>query len=687
MTIVLGMILFGAIAADTAASSAFSDDFSSRGADRWEASGSGDTWHTGNGVLRCVTDEQAEIILAATEPMPEAVVRVDFRLLGGRRRNVSLVFGATDLENYSAIRRYDVKNWLERLRFVNGEALRVGGNHWLAESGEGSATVPDGAWYTMEVGVVGDLLLARLWPRGEAEPEWMLHAKHGLEGPGRFGLIADQCLVEFDSFTITTDGRLAGIREEALRERRAQEERRRSVILAGDSRSDTFAARFRCEIARPAEATAGFLFRAADADNHYAALLRDDGLSLVKVLDGETLSLAATNEARTIEPGAYCVDVEVAVAEEDEEGPAWFIDGRGIPTLVTIRARAYPEGAPPPDWQLTVTDDPLIPGQKGEPYWHDDLYGTSSAEYPFGTRLGVLRSSGVRYFPPVVRRIRKPEPPSARWRPYTTIRTDERGGCWLALGDVDDDGDLDFVVARNEQQAVRSLTAFSIDGKVLWRWGEGGAADIGYDVPATVYDIDGDGANEVLCGIEGCVLILDGRTGREERRLPLPEGLEVADCIIAANFRGRPRPEDLLIKTRYTQVWAVTNDGEELWSWTGTTGHHPAIADVDGDGRDEVLCSFTLLDDDGSEMWSQPLPGHADSARITHAADAPLFLSTCCGGNDCALMDLDGQMLWRKQPAVMGNHYQSAYIAEMIREIPGPEIVVGCGCSRWRTGV
>lgn len=252
---------------------------------------------------------------------------------------------------------------------------------------------------------------------------------------------------------------------------------------------------------------------------------------------------------------------------------------------------------------------------------------------------------------------------------------------WLAIGDLDNDGDLDLLTARNRNQAVTALTAYNREGDVLWQWGHGGGAAITYDVPAQIYDIDGDGENEVLHSVTGYLVVASGRDGAEEKRWPLPKGLDVADCIIIANFGGKKTPSDILIKTRYDRVWAYDKHFHLLWEWGGNTGHHPCPEDVDGDGKDELFCGYTLLDNDGREMWRlMPEPaGHADTARVCWDLDGrspnqPWYLTTCCGGMDLILTDHLGKRVWQMRPGAV-LHFQSARAGDMQADIPGKEIV------------
>jgi hypothetical protein len=253
---------------------------------------------------------------------------------------------------------------------------------------------------------------------------------------------------------------------------------------------------------------------------------------------------------------------------------------------------------------------------------------------------------------------------------------------WLAIGDLDNDGDLDFLTARNSDQAVTALTAYDRDGNVIWKWGEEGSSIIVYDVPAQIYDIDDDGKNEVLYSIAGYLIVANGADGVEKRRWALPKGLAVADCIMIANFRGGEKPGDIVVKSRYDHVWAYDNNFSLLWEWRGNTGHHPWPDDVDGDGKDELFCGYTLLDDDGKEIWRlKPEPeGHADTARVCRDLDGkspnvPWYLTTCCGGGDLIVTDRRGDRLWQMRPKVT-LHFQSARAAEIRPDIPGKEIVV-----------
>lgn len=282
--------------------------------------------------------------------------------------------------------------------------------------------------------------------------------------------------------------------------------------------------------------------------------------------------------------------------------------------------------------------------------------------------------------------IRGPQPPLVS--PWKIIDLDaDFSGQWLVAGDLDGDGELEFVTARNHSQAVTAMSAYKLDGTQLWRWGQAGAggSTLTYDVPVQIYDINGDGKNEVILSEEGFLVALNGSNGREINRYPLPEGLRVADCITFANLRGGQHPADIIIKTRYTKLWAYTSDWRELWSWTPKDGdktcHHPTPVDLDGDGKDEIMAGYTMLDDDGAEIWTfrskkvALSSGHLDCCRVVERGDTPeefRFVVTCCGANLVAFLDGEGDILWE----ISGHHFESADAAAISPDFEGKQIVV-----------
>jgi hypothetical protein len=252
----------------------------------------------------------------------------------------------------------------------------------------------------------------------------------------------------------------------------------------------------------------------------------------------------------------------------------------------------------------------------------------------------------------------------------SAIDVKDFGSVTVRVGDLDGDGgpDLLFVQCHRGSRSITCLTATTIEGKVLWQTGAA-SADNGRmysDLPVQVYDWDNDGWNEVLyvrqaiyaeppydgqsvreraTRYEGhaTLVILDGATGQEKGTLELPAPAD--DCFLLADLTGQGRRQDLVVKDRYWNMWGVAHDGKVLWQWTGSTGHFPAIADVDGDGRDEVFVGFALIDHDGKVLFSKDPKGtHQDACYIVRPSDGKWRFLFGNGGIHC--LAVDGTELW-----------------------------------------
>jgi hypothetical protein len=275
-------------------------------------------------------------------------------------------------------------------------------------------------------------------------------------------------------------------------------------------------------------------------------------------------------------------------------------------------------------------------------------------------------------------------------KPWKTVPLDsEYGGQWVLAGDLDSDGKVEIVSAENfnkdDVHFTSTAVAQKLDGSVLWRWGK---PDIGrknwhHDVACQIHDWNNDGSKEVVLCTKGFLVELDGTTGRELRRIPIPE--KATDCLVFCNLSGGRSPTDALVKDRYHQIWAYNRQGELLWTVKDPggfrTAHQPRPIDIDGDGRHEIMAGYALLNHDGSVRWvfrSKKVDqsrGHVDCARVVRrgasAQDLRIVL-TCCGADNIALVDGNGKVLWE----VSGHHFESVDVGHIIPGHPGRHIVV-----------
>ncbi len=260
---------------------------------------------------------------------------------------------------------------------------------------------------------------------------------------------------------------------------------------------------------------------------------------------------------------------------------------------------------------------------------------------------------------------------------------------WLVAGDLDGDGTVEFVTARSHQYWVgaadhhhtATVCAWKLSGELLWRWGAPGwgSGDLWHDVACQIIDWDGDGRLEVVLATAGWLVELDGATGQERRRLPLPP--DATDSLTFARLSGGPR-RDVIAKTRYTQLWAYTYDGEPLWTAEQPggypTAHQPYLVELDDNGRDCVLAGYVMLNPDGSPRWTMPnadCGGHLDTARVLRRGDRPEdihLVATYCGAGRLVAVDGCGQLLWEQT----GHHFESIDIGRMTDDVPAPQIAV-----------
>ncbi len=288
------------------------------------------------------------------------------------------------------------------------------------------------------------------------------------------------------------------------------------------------------------------------------------------------------------------------------------------------------------------------------------------------------------------------EPPSKKYPEAVLFRRIVLGdyaGRHLRVGDLDGDGKAEFVIAQSmnigrDEHAITCLTAIDLDGRILWQVGEPDPENFKAtsDVPLQVYDIDGDGKSEVIYCRNFKILVADGATGEVEAEAPTPSSRTgfgfgsppsfprtVGDSITICNLSGGARPQDLVLKDRYDNLWAYDKDLRQLWSYTGKTAHFVVPYDVDGDGRDEIFSGDAMIDHDGKLLWVIDLFDHCDGAVIGEIDDKPgpdIFLANQDGG--FYLLDaLTGDI---KREWHLG-HAQGVTLAKFRRDVEGLQIV------------
>lgn len=277
------------------------------------------------------------------------------------------------------------------------------------------------------------------------------------------------------------------------------------------------------------------------------------------------------------------------------------------------------------------------------------------------------------------------------------------GGCpGMRLGDINGDGRMEIVVGQPLDQTtldsytpqlVVAVTAFDLKGNQLWQYGTPNTFHTATsDIPLQVYDMDGDGKAEIFANMSTTEMtVLDGTTGTVLRKIPLPAA-GANDSIAFTNLRGTAWPQDIIVKTRYSQFWAMTGmpsalgpAGTVLWTHvkgpaTGfsdlSTGHYPLVYDWNGDGKDELMGGYDFMDSAGNTLWSSTtLKLHADSLATGDIDGNPANGKEIiiCGDVAAAYDWRTGTRLWQDAHTT---EVQQMGIGNYRPDLPGLEVVL-----------
>jgi len=288
---------------------------------------------------------------------------------------------------------------------------------------------------------------------------------------------------------------------------------------------------------------------------------------------------------------------------------------------------------------------------------------------------------------------------------WKTINLDAYPGMFVCPGDLNNDGRMDFLLYREGPQTTPGyLVAVDHAGQTLWQRGDSGlkshtpdgyAQEPALRGIALIYDIDHDGHSEVITEFwendNPMFYILDGATGVTEKSRPSPLDLQVRSgrrtrCspIGRIAFLDGKNPGIVLKYDASKRVpcYGVAMDAElntlwELHANPHAMGHVPTVADVDGDGREEVLFGTLLADDNGKILWEKPVEKHADFTAIADVTDTPgkeLFI-TICGTGPAYCMSLQGEIIWEKTRKEVP-HGQAIWVGNFLENHSGLEAVI-----------
>lgn len=242
---------------------------------------------------------------------------------------------------------------------------------------------------------------------------------------------------------------------------------------------------------------------------------------------------------------------------------------------------------------------------------------------------------------------------------YVTVPIKDGGTVhFVWVGDFNGDGAYDYLIDRTDEE-TQKLEAYLNDGTYLWTVDMGynstdryqiepgpSTIDVGMWDGATVYDIDCDGYAEVMIRIADgvtfgdgtvysntshanaqAIAVVDGMTGALQDTAPVPDDMIDAGpkaCMMEIGYLDGVKPSLVCwLKNRnddksfnsYNVAYAYEN-GKFVQQWKagayGAEAHNIRIADVNYDGKDEVLHMGYALNGDGSLRYTVDNVVHGD---------------------------------------------------------------------------
>lgn len=179
---------------------------------------------------------------------------------------------------------------------------------------------------------------------------------------------------------------------------------------------------------------------------------------------------------------------------------------------------------------------------------------------------------------------------------------------------------------------------YSLPGKITWGM-----------TALAVYDLDGDGALEVVAADDaGHVVCLS----REGEKLWQYDGDHGHGMCPAIGLLGDGKEPVIVLAGPKAAMFCLDAKGKRLWTVEGANGASPVIADIDNDGKNEILGAMDnalmAVSAKGKVLWKLETPRTIDSSIAVGDADEngvyEIYAVDLGGNVICA--GPDGKQLW-----------------------------------------
>ncbi len=220
---------------------------------------------------------------------------------------------------------------------------------------------------------------------------------------------------------------------------------------------------------------------------------------------------------------------------------------------------------------------------------------------------------------------------------------------------VNQSGQLFCMAGRNGDP----IWDYSLPGKIAWGM-----------TALSVHDLDGDGALEIIAADDAGHVVCLSRDGELRWQYDGDHGHGMCPAV---GLIGDGKHPVIVMAGPKTAMLCLDAKGKLLWKVEGVNGASPVIADLDGDGKNEIVGAMDnalmAVDAKGKVLWKLATPRTIDSSIAVADADED-------GVNEIYAVDLGGQVICASPD---GKQLWTADIRERSRRSPTVGDVDGDG--------
>ncbi len=286
----------------------------------------------------------------------------------------------------------------------------------------------------------------------------------------------------------------------------------------------------------------------------------------------------------------------------------------------------------------------------------------------------------------------------------------EKGGMTPVFGDIEGWGKKGCVIRLDNGNVEMSqdpglpvqLEAFSSTGRSLWR------KDIAFhrnifgnanNAPFNVWDINGDGKDEVITLLQideqNFVAILDGMSGKVLYKAPwtpMVTDFSLSSTRIQMSIAYLDGKDPCVITQtgiyENEVITAYDNKLNKLWDFksfmetNGSGGHKIEVADVNADGKQEVIYGTTCLNPDGTLRWSiyrqhPDLISIHDYLPARNGLEVFYIIESSLYAGVYMVDASTGELIWKnnREDDPAWSHGHIGWTADIWEKSPGMEVV------------